>query len=192
MLWIFSSLVGTWAQSSALVVREISSGIKMDTDNESLTVILLFAERVHGKMRHNANNVGQASWRGKRSSPSSSWSSSFFSAWSSKLSLLYDYLISLPVHPLLFVLHKERMEKCGIKPTMPRKLADEVNDPFRHHHHQQHLPEVVSAACFITVIWYIYSFTPNYPLKKGHAHLKKGWKCLSSCVEAYIDDFGLA
>ena len=105
ILWIFSSLVGTWGQSGALFIREISSGIKMDTEffknNESHTVILLFAERVHGKMRHNANNAGQASWRGKRSSPSSSWSSSFFFAWSGKLSLLYDYLISLLVHPKL-------------------------------------------------------------------------------------------
>ena len=75
------------------------------------------------------------------------------------------------VTPLLFGLQKECLEKCGIKPTMLRKLADEVNDPSRHHHH--HLPEVVSSACFITVIWYIYSFTPNYSLKKGHAHVKR-------------------
>ena len=75
------------------------------------------------------------------------------------------------VTPLLFGLQKECLEKCGIKPTMLRKLADEVNDPSRHHHH--HLPEVVRSACFITVIWYIYSFTPNYSLKKGHAHVKR-------------------
>ena len=104
ILWIFSSLVGTWGQSGALFIREISSGIKMDTDffknNESHTVILLFAERVHGKMRHNANNAGQASWRGKRSSPSSS-SSSFFIAWSGKLNLLHDQGITLLSHPKL-------------------------------------------------------------------------------------------
>ena len=99
VLWIFSSLLGKF-----LVIRQISAGIKMETEflehNEGHTIILLFAERVHGKMRHEANNAGHASWRGKRSSRSSS-SSSVLVAWRGKLSLLHDYWIFLLVHPKL-------------------------------------------------------------------------------------------
>lgn len=105
ILWIFGSLVGTWAQIGALVIRHINPGIKMETEfilknNEGHTIILLFAESVHGKMRHHAaNKAGRTSWRGKRSSPSSS--PSLFTAWTGKLSLLNNYLIYLLVHPKL-------------------------------------------------------------------------------------------
>ena len=50
------------------------------------------------------------------------------------------------VTPLVFFfLQKECMEKCGVKTTMPGKLADEENDPHHHHHHHPSVsPEEVS------------------------------------------------
>ena len=47
---------------------------------------------------------------------------------------------------LCFFLQKECMEECGMKPTMPGKLADEENDPHDHHdhHHPSWSPEEVS------------------------------------------------
>ena len=38
------------------------------------------------------------------------------------------------------------MEKCGVKPTMPVELADEENDPHRHHHRPSFPPKVASSA----------------------------------------------
>jgi len=74
------------------------------------------------------------------------------------------------VTPFLSFLRKQCMKNCGIKPTMPGELADEENDPCQLHPSLP--PDVVSSACFIN-IQYLYSFAPNYPMKKGVAHLKR-------------------
>ena len=78
------------------------------------------------------------------------------------------------VRPLFFFLQKKCMEKCGVKPTMAGELADEKNDPYhRHYHHHPSLPpDAVSSACLKTML-YLYSLAPNYPMKKGDAHLKR-------------------
>ena len=65
---------------------------------------------------------------------------------------ILNFLKIMRVTPLFFFFQKECMEKCGIMPTMPGKLADEENDPRRHYHHHPSLsPEAVSSACFITI-----------------------------------------
>jgi len=74
------------------------------------------------------------------------------------------------VTPFLSFLRKQCMKNCGIKPTMPGELGDEENDPYQHHPSLP--PDVVSSAYFIN-IQYLYSFAPNYPMKKGVAHLKR-------------------
>ena len=62
-----------------------------------------------------------------------------------------DLIKIMRVMPLFFFLQKECGEKCGIKrPTMPGELADEENDPRRHHPHPSLPPEVVGSACSIT------------------------------------------